>query len=145
MKARLIFHEGGIQLLLTTGRIVTLTLGAAREFLLNYDRGDYYSGSGTWDYENLTMESYRGDTIAFVDDGGMLCIKDPVRYREIMVNEDTKYLTVAEYANLHGKQTAIIRRFCQNGRIVGAIQKGKTWLIPEDSPYPPDTRVRCNR
>ena len=145
MKARLVFSAGGIQLLVATGKIVTVTIEAAKEFLLNYDRDDYYSGSGTWDYENLTMESYRGDTIAFVDDDGSLCVKDPVRYREIMTSAGIKYLTVAEYAELHGKQAAIVRRFCQNGRIEGAIQKGKTWLIPENSPYPPDTRIRCNR
>jgi len=142
MKARLIQSGNDFLLLLCTGKILTVSLDDARAFLMNFDDPDYYSGPGTWDYENLTIASYRGSTVAFVEEDGTLCVQDAVQYRKIIEHKESKYLTVAEYAELHGKQTAIIRRFCQNGRISGVVQKGKTWLIPEDSPYPPDARVR---
>ena len=59
-----------------------------------------------------------------------------------MSNKETKYLTTMEYAELHGKQDSIVRRICRAGRIPGAIQKGKSWLIPKNAPYPTDERVR---
>ena len=57
-------------------------------------------------------------------------------FREIISYEGAKLLTVPEYAALHEKKTAIVRRCCLEGRISGAMQKGNRWLIPEDAPYP---------
>lgn len=142
MKARLLEFEGTLQLLLCTGSIKMLSYSEAYEFISNYDNPEYYSGVGKWDYENITMESYRGNTIAIVSDEGNLIIENAELLRTILNNKDPKYLTVLEYAALHGKQDSIVRRICRAGRIPGAIQKGKSWLIPEDAPYPVDERVR---
>ncbi|MBP1582196.1 MAG: DNA-binding protein [Oscillospiraceae bacterium] len=51
------------------------------------------------------------------------------------------YLSVADFAKKHGRQPALVRRLCMNGRIKGATSVGSTWLIPENAPYPADARV----
>lgn len=136
MKARLLYNQDITQLLLCTGKIKTVSGEEARSFLLNFDDPEHYAGDSKWDYENLTMDSYRGTTIAFVDDNGHLQVEDAERFRKLLSHKETVYLTVPEFAALHGKQSAIIRRFCLQGRLNGAIQKGNGWLIPEDCPYP---------
>ena len=141
MKARMIYQGDQVQLLLCTGKIKNISLPEARSFLLNYDDTTNYTGSGKWDYE-IKMEEYSGKTVAIVDANGSLCIKDPAAFRSIMDGAAVEYITVAEYAALHGKQVAIVRRMCQNDRIEGVMQKGKTWLIPKDSPYPNDNRTK---
>ena len=141
MKARLIYQGEQIQVLLCTGKIKNVSLADARSFLLSYDDPKNYTGAGKWDYE-IKMEEYSGKTVAIVDANGDLSIKDPAAFRSIMDGAAVEYMTVAEYAALHGKQVAIVRRMCQNERIPGTIQKGKTWLIPKGSPYPSDNRIK---
>ena len=141
MKARLLNVSGEVQLLLCTGKVVILSDESAKDFLLNFDDPSYYSGSGKWDY-GVSMEEYEGDEIAFVDDDGLLCIRDVKAYRTFVTPKAIKYLTVPEYAAKHGKQPGIVRRFCIQNRLDGAIQKGTKWLIPEDCPYPADERVK---
>lgn len=135
MKARLLIFQNSLQLLFCTGRIEIISPADARDFLLNFNDPKYYNYFGIWDYE-VSMESYRGNTIAFVDDEYTLHVLDAEAFRSILSKKEAQLLTVPEYAALHGKQSAIVRRFCLEGRIHGAIQKGTRWLIPEDSPYP---------
>lgn len=142
MKARLIQNEDVLQLLLCNGKIKTLTYKDAAEFVATFDNPKHYAGKGKWDYEGLTMESYCGATIAFVNDDGVLCVESGELFRKILDNRTINYLTVTEYAEKHDKQVAIVRRCCQNGRIPGVFLKGKTWLIPENAPYPEDERYR---
>ena len=56
-----------------------------------------------------------------------------------------EYLTTAEFAekwNISQRRVAI---YCKEGRIKGAVLKGRTWLIPEDAVKPEDPRrVRKN-
>ena len=88
------------------------------------------------------MENYRGDTVAIVNDETQLQIENSSQMRSLFLQQDIKYLTVPEFAKLHNKQNAVVRRLCQNGRIEGAVLKGKTWIIPETSSYPKDERFR---
>ena len=141
MKARLIISSEVIQLLLHTGKIYTLSKEEAREFLLNFKNPKYYSFKGVWDYE-LSMADYSGTTIAFVNNNDLLCIENEGLFRDIFTNSEINLLTVPEYATLHGKKPAIVRRMCGENRIAGVIQKANTWLIPEDSPYPADERKK---
>lgn len=142
MKARLLYEKDSIRLLLCTGKIKSLTNLEAFEFLMNFDNQTYYSEEGKWDYDGLTMEGYRGETIATVCDSGILHIVNAKALRSIFENKESNMITAKEYAELHNKKPAIIRRLCQNGRIIGAIQKGKTWLIPANSAYPADERIK---
>lgn len=51
-----------------------------------------------------------------------------------------EYLTTAEYAekwNISQRRVAI---YCKEGRIAGAVLKGRTWLIPKDVNKPSDPR-----
>lgn len=141
MKARLLRYQGAMHLLLYTGVIRTVTEQEAFEFLLNFQDSELYSAGAGWDFEDLTIESFRGETIAYVSDDDMLCVIDASCFRTIMSQPGEKLLTVPQYAALHGKQSAIVRRMCLNGRIPGAIQRGTRWLIPESSPYPPEGRA----
>ena len=136
MKAQLLHTNESLQLLLCTGIIKMISTDEAKEFILTFDDATHYEGSGTWDYEGVPMEAYAGDTIAMVEDDGSLRVIDGETFRGIISFEGAKLLTVPEYAERHGKKTAIVRRFCLQGRMQGAIQKGSRWLIPDDAPYP---------
>ena len=50
------------------------------------------------------------------------------------------YLSVTEYAGLHGKDTGNIRRLLASGRLKGQ-KVGNQWIIAKDTPYPKDNRV----
>lgn len=136
MKARLLQSNGSLQLLICTGVIKIVSLSEAKEFLLSFFSPSHYEGPGTWDYEDVSLETYAGDTIAQVEDNGTMSVIDGETFRSIVSYEGPKLLTAPEYGKLHGKKSAIVRRFCLQGRIPGAIQKGGYWLIPEDAPYP---------
>jgi len=47
-----------------------------------------------------------------------------------------KYLSVAEYAALHGVNERTIRNYCALGKLAGAFLTGKTWSIPEEATLP---------
>lgn len=142
MKARLVECKGTLTLLIQNGKILRVTIAEAREFLIDFNNPNLYAEPGVWDYEEFTIEAYSGDTIAYVCDEGYLHVLQAEKYKNILSESESIYLTVAEFAEQHGKQIAIVRRMCQNGRIEGAIQKGKSWLIPATSPYPVDRRSR---
>lgn len=46
------------------------------------------------------------------------------------------YLTVETIAKIWGISERSVRDYCSKGRVIGAILKGKTWMIPEDSKKP---------
>ncbi len=47
-----------------------------------------------------------------------------------------KYLSVREYALLHGMSERTVRNYCAVGKLSGAFLVGKSWSIPEDAPLP---------
>lgn len=56
-----------------------------------------------------------------------------------------EYLTTVEMSEKWGITSRRIGMLCAEGRIEGAVKKGKTWLIPEDTDKPVDARRRENR
>ncbi len=48
-----------------------------------------------------------------------------------------KYVSVAEFAAKWGLTDRSVRKYCADGKIAGALRKGKTWHIPEDATKPP--------
>lgn len=50
------------------------------------------------------------------------------------------YLTTIEMSEKWGISSRRISLLCTQGRINGAIKKGKTWLLPDDSIKPEDMR-----
>ena len=53
-----------------------------------------------------------------------------------------EYLTSVEMSEKWGITSRRISLLCANGRIEGAIKKGKTWLIPEKAVKPSDARLK---
>ncbi len=43
------------------------------------------------------------------------------------------FLTTAEYAKIWNISQRRVAIYCKEGRIDGAVLKGKTWLIPENT------------
>lgn len=50
------------------------------------------------------------------------------------------FLTTAEYAKIWNISQRRVAIYCKEGRIEGAVLKGKTWLIPENTEKPEDPR-----
>lgn len=44
-----------------------------------------------------------------------------------------KFISVTEYALLHGVSERTVRNYCSQGKLEGAFLTGKTWNIPEDA------------
>lgn len=51
-----------------------------------------------------------------------------------------EYLTTAEFAKKWGISQRRVEIYCREGRLEGAMIKGKTWLIPADAKKPDDPR-----
>lgn len=57
-----------------------------------------------------------------------------------------EFLTTTEMAEKWNITRRRIATLCKEGRIEGAVLKGKTWLIPEDAQKPDDPRrIRKSR
>lgn len=50
------------------------------------------------------------------------------------------YMTTPEMAKQWGVSSRRVALLCSQGRVDGAIKKGKTWLIPRDAEKPHDPR-----
>ena len=55
-----------------------------------------------------------------------------------------EYLTTAEFAKKWGGSQRRVAIYCKEGRIKGAVIKGRTWLIPESAIKPEDPRKSSN-
>lgn len=53
-----------------------------------------------------------------------------------------EYLTTVEMSERWNITSRRIGVLCSEGRIEGAIKKGKTWLIPSDTQKPADARFK---
>ena len=54
------------------------------------------------------------------------------------------FLTMTEMAGKWNITRRRVATLCKEGRIEGAVLKGKTWLIPDGAPKPEDPR-RCRK
>lgn len=54
------------------------------------------------------------------------------------------YLTTVELSKKWKISSRRIGVLCTEGRIEGAVKKGKMWLIPEDTEKPADGRYKRN-
>ena len=55
-----------------------------------------------------------------------------------------EYLTTVEMSKKWNISSRRISVLCTEGRIDGAIKKGKMWLIPADAEKPTDARFKSN-
>lgn len=56
-----------------------------------------------------------------------------------------EYLTATELSKIWNISTRRIGVLCTEGRIDGAIKKGKMWLIPDTARKPADARYKKNK
>ena len=56
-----------------------------------------------------------------------------------------EYLTSVEMSEKWGITGRRISVLCAEGRIEGAIKKGKTWLIPSNAIKPADARIKSGK
>ena len=56
-----------------------------------------------------------------------------------------EYLTTIEIAEKWNITRRRVNVLCREGRIKGAIQKGKIWLIPKNALKPTDGRMTQNK
>lgn len=52
------------------------------------------------------------------------------------------FISVSEYARLHGASERTVRYYCSQGKLEGAFLTGKTWNIPEDAALVKNTKTR---
>lgn len=55
-----------------------------------------------------------------------------------------EYLTTVEMSEKWNITPRRIGVLCAEGRVAGAVKKGKTWLIPFDAVKPADGRYKTN-
>lgn len=55
-----------------------------------------------------------------------------------------EYLTTVEMSAKWNITSRRIGVLCAEGRVAGAVKKGKTWLIPSDAVKPADGRYKRN-
>ncbi len=55
------------------------------------------------------------------------------------------YLTTIELSQKWEISSRRIGALCSEGRLEGAIKKGKTWLIPSDVMKPKDERIKTGK
>ena len=142
MKARLIISDGVMQILLCTGDIKTVDERGAFMFLSTYSSPSHYEGPGRWNDRIVRMEDYTGQTIAIVDDAGGLHVEHAEQFATILKKGAPRFLSIHEFSTLHRRNEIYMRRLCREGRIMGAIQKGQQWFIPDDAPVPSDARKK---
>ena len=134
MKYNLIKLNKEYCLVLTTGEMKTLTIEQTREFILNFETFEI-----TQDANSLHCQC-DGELLASLNDKKELTIYSSAFLGDIFFNESA-YVSIQEYADMHEKKRAIISRLCNDGRLPGAVRKGTKWYIPKNAPYPKDCRA----
>lgn len=130
VKARLTEFEGEYYLELPNVEPRKMELDEVKEFILSFQDPAYFIPGSS-----RIVARAKGSILAKVLDTGSLLISSPELLLNLFSNT-SKYISVSEYAALHNKGQRIVTRFCNEGRIPGAIQRNYRWLIPADAPYP---------
>lgn len=143
MNARLIYDSSNkLVLLCKDGTICRPTRVMLAQLLSNFKRKDGYftGGPARWDTEYGDMMLYPGTTVAYISDGMELVIRDIEPFQFLLNGQQNpaKYISVAEFAKKHNKSIEMVKVYCRDGRIPGAIKPARNWMIPENAEYPVD-------
>ena len=136
MKTRLYKIGESYYIQTSSGEITRVNRMASRHYLLNFKAPEYSEHTKV---APTSIKDYGGDIIAEVTDDNYLLVKNDVLFKALMENDGVVWVSVNDFAQLHGKSQAMVRRYCQNGRIEGAIFTPGGYIIPEDASYP----ARC--
>ena len=58
---------------------------------------------------------------------------------------EMEWLTPEEAGEKWGIKTRRVQTLCSDGKISGAVRKGRIWLIPKSTPKPIDGRTKIAR
>ena len=134
MKLRVIQQAKKIMILCPNGSCMEADKESLGKLLTSFKRPSSFKGQdGFWNKEIHIMEEAAGITLAFVDDANKLVILSDKLFAP---EEQIVYVSVTEYAEMHGKCRATIKNLCKDGRIEGAYKTSSGWLIPRGAPYP---------
>lgn len=125
-----------------------------REFFMNFRDDEYLKNGadGRWDKKAQDLSETGGDLIAYVAEiprdpsKRHLVIADPGPFAVLFGpedDEDSKLIPITEYAAMYGVSREMIKTYCRDGRIPGAIKAGGNWVVPRGAAYPTDTRQRA--
>lgn len=135
MKLKLVSENGTKLLYCPNGSILKADEEVLIRLLTKFNTPTKFKGEdGCWNSLNSDMTKAPGKTLAIVDDQLNLIVYSPKAFEEIDVPSD--YISPSEYAELHGKSHSLIKRLCEEDRIVGAKKIRSCWLIPANAPYP---------
>lgn len=139
MKLRLVRQNGELKLLCTNGSTLDVDKNVLASLLVDFKNPRKFKGDTKyWSFTCPNIEEVPGEMLAYVDDANRLIIYDENLFLDVV--ESSIFISVTEYANLHGKSRAIVKRLCSEGRIPGAQKHSTGWLIPKNAPYPKDNR-----
>lgn len=135
MVLRLAIIEKELKVCCSNGSFLNANEGVLRKILTGFDKANQIKGNdGYWSNTYSNMMDIPGQTLAYVSDDLKLVVLDKDVFKSIVT--PTNYISVNEFAEKHGKQIAIVRRLCAEGRIENTQKIGETWLIPSDAKYP---------
>ena len=155
MKARLIRdEENNLVLLLNGGAYIkSPSISTLGTLLFNFKSIEEFGlerDADSWVEEYPNITAVPGSNLAYITDASQLVIEDIGPF--LSVFEEVKatvpiesVLTALEYAEKHNKSVEQVKVFCRNGRIWGATKIGRDWVIPENAPYPSDTRLSLGK
>ena len=98
---------------------------------------------GTWKQDDPALNPAR--IYAYITACDELVLLDFAPFERLFEGSKTEYISIREYAKKHGKSIEQIKVLCQQGRLSGATKiNHRAWAIPEDAPYPEDSRITAN-
>ena len=144
MKLRLLRKGKNTFLYCMNGSIINPTSKDLVQLLTAFSKPQMFKGAdGYWNDSMASIEDAAGETLAYVDDTNKLIILNENTFRELVDNE-VKYISASEYALKHNKSRASIKNLCLAGKLPGAYKTSAGWMIPEDTPYPADGRMKSS-
>ncbi len=134
LNLRVIKSKKDILLLCPNGSILKGDAKTLARLLTEFSNPKAFKGNyGTWNSFNTHMEKYPGETLAFVENKCLTIIYDKL-FADL--ESETEYVSVSEYAEMHGKSRPMVKKLCLDGRIEGIKKHSTGWLIPKNAPYP---------
>lgn len=138
MKYKLFKQNNDYYLTLTTGEAQLLTVEQVRALVLSF--GSFAVEETAFVSFSIQFDESSSEHIASINDDNTLTLYSSAFLSDIFFDESA-YVSVQEYAEIHGKKRAIVSRLCNDGRIPGAVRKGTKWYIPKNATYPKDCRA----
>ena len=138
----------GYLILLPDYTIAKATPSKLRAFLSDFRNIDQNplmkeGDQGAWKQNDPDLDLAR--VYAYITPYDELVLLDFSPFKELFEISQSNYISIREYAQKHGKSIEQIKVFCQKGRIRGAMKlNNRAWAVPEDAPYPDDSRMTAN-